>query len=122
MNSLNLTGRIVQEIEVKYVGQKDTPMVRNSIAVPKNFDREKVNFINITIFGQNAENFKKVVDKGDLVAITSELTVDDYENKDGEKRTSFYALVDKWELCRKKKENNNNEREDIPEDIPTEDK
>src|SRR5699024_2293583 len=106
MNSLNLVGRVAKEIEVKEVGEKNTKILRNVLAVVDNYDREKTNFIQFTIFGKNAENFEKVVDKGDLVGLmNAKLKIDQYENKEGEKRNSIYALASNWQLYRKKKDN-----------------
>ena len=81
-------------------------MIRNVLAVTDSYDREKTTFIQFVIFGKSAENFEKVVNKGDLVGIlNSELKVDNYENKEGEKKRDIYALASRWQLYKKKQEN-----------------
>lgn len=116
MNSLNIVGRVAQEIEVKEVGKNNTKMVKNALAVVDNYNRENTNFIQFTIFGKSAENFEKVVDKGDLVGLANaELKVDQYENEDGDKRSYTYALANNWQLYRKKKDSkqNNTVKEEV---------
>lgn len=115
MNSLNLVGRLAHDTELKEVGKGDkkTMMLRNVLAVVDNYNREKTNFIPFTLFGKTAENFDKVVDKGDLLGlVNAEMKADNYDNKDGEKRTFIYALANNWQLYRKKNDNNNQNNDD----------
>lgn len=93
MNSLNLIGRVAQDVEVKIVGEKGTKIINNSLAVVDKGDRNKTNFVPFTLMGKTAENFEKIVSKGDLISIeNAELKVDRYKNKEGENRTRTYAL------------------------------
>ena len=123
MNSLNLVGRVSHETELKEVGKGDkkTMMLRNVLAVVDNYNREKTNFIPFTMFGKTAENFHKVVDKGDLIGLANaEMKADNYENKDGDKRTFYYALTSNWQLYRKKNDNNDkqeNNSKSVKEEI-----
>lgn len=110
MNSLNLIGRITKDIEVKYIGEKGTPVVNNTIAVTDKGNREKINFIPFTILGKGADNLKQVADKGDMIALeNSELKVDNYKDKNEENRTKMYALSFNFTLIKKKNNKTDNE-------------
>lgn len=116
MNSLNLVGRLAKDVKAKEVGEKKTKMVRGTIAVTDNYNREKTNFINFTMFGKQAENFEKVLDKGDLIGLmNAEMKVDQYE-KEEETKYNVYALASNWQLLRKKGDNKENSTQ------PTEEK
>ena len=98
MNSLNMIGRIAQDIELKIVGEKGTQIINNALAVTDKKDRNKTNFIPFTLIGKSAENFNKVVKKGDLIAIeNAEVKVDNYT----------YALAFNFQLLKSAGKNNN---------------
>lgn len=126
MNSLNIIGRVAQDVEVKVIGEKGTKIINNALAVVDKRDREKTNFIPFTLIGKTAENFESIVEKGDLIAIeNAELKVDRYLNKDGENRTRIYALGFFFTKLKgksdKKDVDNNIQLEDAPfgdDDLP----
>ena len=116
MNSLNLIGRLVKDNELKIVGEKGTKVINNTLAVVDKGNREKTNFINFTLFNKSAENFEKVASKGDLIALeNAELKVDNYTNKDNEKRTNVYALAFVFQVLRKKNKDNTTEERKVEE-------
>lgn len=113
LNSLNMIGRIAQDIELKVVGEKGTQIINNALAVTDKKDRNKSNFISFTLIGKSAENFSKIVKKGDLISIeNAELKVDNYTNKDGEKRSRTYALAFNFQLLKSAGQKNNDKQTD----------
>jgi len=62
----------------------------------KRGDREGTNWLNVVCFGyDNWPEWKRnFVQKGQDVLITGALRVEDYENKDGEKRQSLSVTLD----------------------------
>jgi single stranded DNA-binding protein len=50
---------------------------------------EQTTFINVTAWRQLAENIVESVSKGDLVDITGDLTQRDWEDSDGNRRTTY---------------------------------
>lgn len=116
MNSLNLIGRLVRDNELKVVGEKGTKVINNTLAVTDKGNRDKTNFINFTMFGKSAENFEKVANKGDLISLeNTELKVDNYTNKDNEKRTNVYALAFVFQVLKRKNIDNTNEQKPLEE-------
>ncbi|OPZ64041.1 MAG: Single-stranded DNA-binding protein ssb [Firmicutes bacterium ADurb.Bin506] len=96
MNSVILIGRLVRDPELR-VTQSGLPVARMRIAVdrarpnPQTGNRE-ADFIDIVVWGKQAETVSQYLRKGRLVAVDGRLQVRNYENPDGQKRT-FYEVV-----------------------------
>lgn len=77
MNKVMLVGRVARPVEIKETlkGQK---VVRNAIAVRlpfKNIDgKYDSDFIEFSLFDNNAEYFSKYVEKGDVVELIGRLS------------------------------------------------
>lgn len=84
MNSVQLIGRLTRDPEVRYTtGQNQTAVARFSIAVNDGFgENERTSFINIVVFGRQAENCERYLAKGRQVGITGRIQTGSYE-KDG---------------------------------------
>lgn len=91
MNKVIIIGRLTKDVELLET-QGGTPLARLSVAVNrsyKNSDGErKADFFNVTVWGNQAENCRKYLEKGRQVAIQGELRNDTYTDKNGDKRTS----------------------------------
>lgn len=55
---------------------------------------DKVCWLNLSIWEQQAENFVESVEKGMLIFVTGRLETREYENREGEKRTSLDVTAD----------------------------
>lgn len=113
MNRVNLIGRISNDLEVKYVRGKegDFATLKFNVAVTK--DREKTNFIPVRVLGKLAENLVNYQKKGSLIGIEGSIEIDQYEDKDGNKRSNMYVLANGIEYLEKKETNgevNKNEK------------
>ena len=120
MNSVNLIGRISNDLELKYVRGRegDFATLRFNLAVNKN--KEKTNFIPIRVLGKLAENLVNYQKKGSLIGIQGSIEIDNYEDKDGNKRSNQYVLANGIEYLEKretsgevtnfKEDSNKNER------------
>lgn len=91
MNKVIIIGRLTKDVELLET-QGGTPLARLSVAVNrsyKNSDGEReADFFNVTVWGNQAENCRKYLEKGRQVAIHGELRNDTYTDKNGDKRTS----------------------------------
>ena len=91
MNKVIIIGRLTKNVELLET-QGGTPLARLSVAVNrsyKNSDGEReADFFNVTVWGNQAENCRKYLEKGRQVAIQGELRNDTYTDKNGDKRTS----------------------------------
>lgn len=124
MNKILLIGNLTRNLELKYTSTNKAVLDTN-IAVQRprtnqNGERE-TDFINIQVWGKQAENLDKYCGKGSKIAIEGELRVDTYEKSDGSKGYKTYVLVSNVEfLDTKKKEEEKptiEVNEEVKEDI-----
>ena len=126
MNKVILVGRLVRDAELSYIASTSTPKMSFSIAVERNYQKDKnnkkVDFINCEQLGKHVENLCQYVTKGKQILVEGELNIDNYE-KDGEKRSFTKVKVDRLEFLggattEKKTEELNFQEVDVDEDIP----
>ena len=84
MNVVILTGRLTREPELKAL-PGGTMLANFSIAVKRDRQRDKVDFIDCTAWGKTAETIATHFTKGSGIVVNGALQIDNYE-KDGEKR------------------------------------
>lgn len=84
MNSVQLIGRLTKDPEIRYTtGVNQTAVARFGLAVNDGYgDKEQTSFINIVVFGKQAENCEKYLAKGRQAGITGRIQTGSYE-KDG---------------------------------------
>ena len=101
MNRVILTGRLVRDAELSYITSTATPKMNFSLAVERNYQKDKnnkkVDFINCEQLGKHVENLCQYVTKGKQILVEGELNIDNYE-KDGEKRSFTKVKVDRLEF------------------------
>ncbi|MFK7771055.1 MAG: single-stranded DNA-binding protein [Saprospiraceae bacterium] len=100
-NNVQLIGRLGKSPEVKQL-ESGRFVANVSIAtndIYKNAKGEKVietQWHNLVAWGKNAENFQKILNKGDEVAIQGKLTHRSYEDKDGVTRYVTEIVVNEF--------------------------
>lgn len=85
MNSVNLTGRLTRDPEIRYT-DGGTSIARFSVAVDRKFTQEngpKADFPNCVAFGKTAEFIEKWFAKGMKIEITGRIQTGSYKNQDG---------------------------------------
>ena len=101
MNKIILTGRLTKNAELSYLPSVGTPKMAFSLAVERNYQKDKnnkkVDFINCEMLGKHTENLCQYVTKGKAILVEGELNIEQYE-KDGEKRSYTKVKVDKLEF------------------------
>lgn len=101
-NSVTMVGHVVRDPEVK-ITEKMT-LAKSAIAVTDKYkDNEKTCFIDFVCFGKTGEFFGTYVKKGDPILIDGKLQQESWE-KDGQKRTKHVIVVDKIQLLKGKKD------------------
>lgn len=94
MNSIVLIGRITKDLELKTI-ESDKSVCNFSLAVNR-IGQEQADFINIAVWGKQAENLCEYQGKGSLISVSGALRVDNYE-VDGQKRYNTYVLANNIE-------------------------
>jgi single-strand DNA-binding protein len=114
MNKVLLTGRTSKDAELGFIGSTGTPKMTFSVAVERNYQKDKnnkkVDFINCEMLGQHTEKLCQYVTKGKSILVEGELNIDNYE-KDGEKRSFTKVKVDRLEFLSSSNNNENKTNE-----------
>ena len=88
LNKIILIGRLVRDVDLKYT-QSGIAVATFTLAVDRGFKNangeRETDFIDITVWKQQAENCANYLSKGKLVAVEGSLQIRTYE-KDGQKR------------------------------------
>lgn len=112
MNSVQLIGRFVKDIDIRTVNEK-TIVANFTLAVISY--GEKVDFITCVAFNKVAENLAKYTKKGDIIGITGSITTGSYENKKGDKVYTTDVLVNGFSfLPNRRKDEKQEQTQDTP--------
>lgn len=113
-NKTILIGRIVADPELKSTPNGDS-VCSFRIAVNRQYNREKADFITIVAWKKAAEFVCNYFVKGSLIGVDGSIQTRDYTDKEGNKRNAFEVVADRLFFVESK--NNNKEQEDyIPAD------
>ena len=105
MNSINLTGRITRDLEIRYTNNNKA-VCEFSLAVNR-IGQEQADFINCVVWEKQAENLTKYQGKGSLIAVAGSLRTDQWEDEEGKKRYKTYVLANNIEYLGSKPEQKN---------------
>jgi single-strand DNA-binding protein len=115
MNQIILVGRLVQDVELRYIAQTGTPVGMFTIAVNREFTsksgKRETDFIDIQVWGKQAENCSNYIGKGSLVSIQGSLRIERYDAKDGTRRTSARVNADRVNFL---STNRKTDKEEVP--------
>lgn len=98
MNSINLTGRLTADVELKQT-QNGVHVCSFRIAVKRPNVKDETDFINCTAWRSTAEFVARYFGKGSMIAVTGYLISRKYEDKNGNKRTDWEVVCDRCEFC-----------------------
>lgn len=101
MNIVALTGNLVRDVDLKY-SQSGMAIANGTIAVRR--DKDKTDFISLTITGKTAENVANYTQKGSKVAIKGSIQQDSWDGKDGKKQYKTYVFCERVEFLDNKKQ------------------
>lgn len=117
-----LIGRLTKEPTLRTAGDKQVATF--TIAVSREYDREKADFIPVQVWGKMAGNCEKYLTKGSLVAVEGSIQTRSWE-KNGAKHYTTEVVAHKVRFLDKKKDANNDDAfdgftpvEDDGEDLP----
>lgn len=130
MNLVVLIGRLTRDPELRYIPNTGTPVSTFSLAVDKGLSKEKkqemeannqptADFINIVVWGKQAENCANHLAKGLKVAVQGRIQSRSWEAEDGSRRYTTEVVATSVEFLEWK-----NKDDDIPrftsidEDVP----
>lgn len=115
LNSIILMGRLTATPELKTTNS-GIAVTSFTIAVERPYVKEKqTDFINCIAWRNNAEFISRYFEKGQMIAIQGSLQSRNYEDKNGNKRTTYDVVVDRSSFCGSKAEKD----EPINNDVDT---
>ena len=114
MNRVTLVGRLTAKPELRYTGS-NLPYARFTIAVNRTFrnndGQTDADFINVIVWRKQAENVKKYITKGSLVAVEGRIQTGSYE-KDGQRVYTTDVVADNVQFLETKAQSQNRPVED----------
>lgn len=97
MNSVNIMGRICNDLEIK-VSSNGTEVLNFTVAVDRGKDKP-TNFIRCVAFKNTAVFINNYFRKGKMIAINGSLDVSTYDDKEGHKRESVKVIAERVYFC-----------------------
>ena len=117
MNLVMLIGRLTRDPELRYIPNSGTAVATFSLAVDRELSKDKkqeieskgqptADFINIVVWGKQAENCANYLQKGKLAAVSGRLQSRSYEAKDGTRRYVTEVVASQVEFLERKERHN----------------
>jgi single-strand DNA-binding protein len=95
MNNVELIGRIAVDVKV---GSGVASSLMAVHRIYKSRDGQDTDFIPLTFFGGQAENFSKMVSKGQQIGIDGRIKTSEYADQNGEKHYGWSVVVNHFYL------------------------
>lgn len=120
MNKAFLIGRLTRDPELRY-SSSNAAIANFSIAIDRQYTngqgQRETDFINIVAFQKQAENIKKYVGKGSLVAVDGRIQTRNYEDKDGKRVYVTEVIVDSIDFLQSRKDESKQETENTKQKL-----
>ena len=111
MNLITLTGNLGRDWEQ---ANSNTVIAKNSLAVRRDFKNKQTgeydtDWIPLTAFSKTAETLMQYTGKGSKILVVGKLQTNNFTDKQGNKRTSYDVIVDRFEFLDSKGDNQQNQ-------------
>lgn len=121
MNSVNLIGRLTKDPEVRYISETGTAVATFTLAINrpvKQGQEKKADFPRVTVFGRQAENCERYLDKGRLVGIQGRIQTGSYKDRDGKTVYTTDVIAERVEFLDFGEKNAHSEAQNVTEGVP----
>lgn len=98
LNHITIQGRLCKNPELRYT-PNNIPVATFCVAVDRDYDRQKTDFINVVAWRQTAEFVDKYFRKGQLIVVSGSLQLRDWTDKRGDKRTVAEVVAEHLYFC-----------------------
>lgn len=112
LNKSFIMGRLTSKPELKYTNSNKA-YTRICVAVKRMSDG--TDFVNVVVWNKQAENVCNYLDKGSMVLVEGCISMSNYEDKDGNNRTSFEIMAQNINFLDRKKTNTEGSTDEIEE-------
>lgn len=104
MNKVNLIGRLVKDPEIQDF--QNNKICNITLAVERRYSKDdSVDFIQCQAWDKTGELIKEYAKKGHRVAISGRINVQQYEDKEKNKRTSVRVVIEEFQIVDKIEKN-----------------
>ena len=105
--------------EFKLIGIKNTPVCTVNLAFNRSFKKgdeweQETTYIRAQVFGNRAERMSEIVKKGLPIFVDGHISQNNWENKEGEKRSVLILSVRDFQVCQKFAKSEPKTQEDVP--------
>ena len=100
LNHVDMMGRLVADPTMKMT-KNNVSVASFRIACDRDIGEKKTDFFNCTAWRQTGEFIGKNFRKGQMIVISGRIQNNDWEDKDGNKRTTEEILVEHAYFCQK---------------------
>lgn len=103
-NKVLLMGNLTRDVELRHLPNSNTAVANIGLAVNRRFrtadgeNREETTFLDCEAFGRTAETMSQYLRKGRPVFIEGRLKLDQWEDKDGQKRSKLKVVVEGFQF------------------------
>ncbi len=103
LNKVLLMGNLTRDVELKYT-PSNQPVAAIGIAMNRRFrtrdgeDRDETVFVDCEAWGRTAEVMSQYLSKGRPVFIEGRLKLDQWQDKDGNKRSKLRVVVENFQF------------------------
>lgn len=98
LNHIMIQGRLTRDPELRLT-PNGISVASFSVAVNRDYERNKADFINVVAWRQTAEFVDKYFRKGQMILISGSLQMRDWKDKDGNRRTTAEVIADHVYFC-----------------------
>ncbi len=102
LNNVVIMGRLTADPELKTTSS-NISLCRFTVACNRSYSRQgeekKTDFIDVTAWRQTAEFVSRYFYKGSMIAVEGSIRVENYTDKDGNKRKSVYVIANNVSFC-----------------------
>lgn len=101
LNHIVIMGRLTRDPELRYTGT-GVPVASFTVAVERDFSnggKKETDFINCVAWRQTGEFVSKHFEKGSMISVSGRLQTREWEDRDGNKRTSAEIVADQAYFC-----------------------
>ena len=108
MNTITVVGNLTRDPELRYT-PSGTAVADLRMAVNRNYTtqsgekREETFFVNVVVWGKQAESSGEYLDKGSQIFVEGRLQTRDWEGKDGQKRSVTEVVAERVQFLSRTK-------------------
>tara|TARA_B100000242_G_C43039652_1_gene484933 strand:- start:446 stop:928 length:483 start_codon:yes stop_codon:yes gene_type:complete len=124
LNKVLLIGNLTRDPDVRML-TNGRPVCNFGIALNRNYKdaegnkREEVTFVDVECYGPRAEAIGRFFSKGRSIFVEGRLKLDQWESKEGEKRSAIRVVLDNFEFVDSKQDSTTGGQEQLSNSATT---